>query len=154
MRFLTRFSLRNPVAIVILVLLVAIGGILSSFGLKEELMPDMSIPIISIMTTYPGASPSQVATDVTTPIEKALNGAQHVQTITSTSVANVSQIELQLDMNADLNAVEQNVEQLLNQVQLPTTAGKPTVRSFSFSNTPYWRSPSRQANLPVNNLKT
>ncbi|CAM3689530.1 efflux RND transporter permease subunit [Alicyclobacillus pomorum] len=136
MRFLTRFSLRNPVAIVILVLLVAIGGILSSFGLKEELMPDMSIPIISIMTTYPGASPSQVATDVTTPIEKALNGAQHVQTITSTSVANVSQIELQLDMNADLNAVEQNVEQLLNQVQLPTTAGKPTVRSFSFSNTP------------------
>ncbi len=136
MRFLTQFSLRNPVAIVILVLLVAIGGILSAFGLNEELMPDMSIPIISIMTTYPGASPSQVATDVTTPIEKALNGAQHVQTITSTSVANVSQIELQLDMNADLNSVEQNVEQLLNQVQLPTTAGKPTVQSFSFSNTP------------------
>jgi HAE1 family hydrophobic/amphiphilic exporter-1 len=39
-------------------------------------------------------------------------------------------------MNADLNAVEQKVEQAINQVQLPSTAGKPTVRSFSFSNAP------------------
>jgi HAE1 family hydrophobic/amphiphilic exporter-1 len=136
MHFLTKFSLRNPVAIVILVLLIAIGGILSAFGLQEDLMPNMSVPIISIMTTYPGTSPSQVATDVTTPIEKALNGAQDVQTITSTSVANVSQIELQLNMDADLKTDMQNVEQIVNQVQLPSTAVKPNVRSFSFSNTP------------------
>lgn len=136
MHFLTKFSLRNPVAIVILVLLIAIGGILSAFGLQEDLMPNMSVPIISIMTTYPGTSPSQVATDVTKPIEKALNGAQDVLTITSTSVANVSQIELQLNMNADLKSDIQNVEQIVNQVQLPSTAAKPNVRSFSFSNTP------------------
>ncbi|MBM7650731.1 efflux RND transporter permease subunit [Neobacillus cucumis] len=136
MHFLTKFSLRNPVAIVILVLLIAIGGILSAFGLQEDLMPNMSVPIISIMTTYPGTSPSQVATDVTKPIEKALNGAQDVQTITSTSVANVSQIELQLNMNADLKSDLQTVEQIVNQVQLPSTATKPNVRSFSFSNTP------------------
>ncbi|MCM2535807.1 efflux RND transporter permease subunit [Neobacillus pocheonensis] len=136
MRFLTKFSLRNPVAVIILVLLIAIGGILSAFGLQEDLMPNMSVPIISVMTTYPGASPSQVATDVTKPIEKALNGAQDVQTISSTSVANVSQIELQLNMSADLNTDVQNVEQIVNQVQLPTTATKPNVRSFSFSNTP------------------
>jgi len=136
MHFLTKFSLRNPVAIVILVLLIAIGGILSAFGLQEELMPNMSVPIISVMTTYPGASPSQVAQDVTTPIEKALNGAQDVQNISSTSVANVSQIELQLNMDADLNTNIQKVEEILNQVQLPTTAGKPSVRSFSFSSTP------------------
>lgn len=116
MRFLTKFSLRNPVAVVILVLLIAIGGILSAFGLQEDLMPNMSVPIISVMTTYPGASPSQVATDVTKPIEKALNGAQDVQTISSTSVANVSQIELQLNMSADLNTDVQNVEQIVNQV--------------------------------------
>jgi multidrug efflux pump subunit AcrB len=136
MHFLTKFSLRNPVAIVILVLLIAIGGLLSAFGLQEDLMPNMSVPVISIMTTYPGTSPSQVATDVTKPIEKALNGAQDVQTITSTSVANVSQIELQLNMNADLKSDIQNVEQIVNQVQLPSTAAKPNVRSFSFSNTP------------------
>jgi HAE1 family hydrophobic/amphiphilic exporter-1 len=136
MHFLTKFSLRNPVAIVILVLLIAIGGILSAFGLQEDLMPNMSVPIISVMTTYPGTSPSQVASDVTTPIEKALNGAQDVETITSTSVANVSQIELQLNMNADLQTDLQNIEQIVNQVQLPSTANKPDVRTFSFSNTP------------------
>lgn len=136
MRFLTKFSLKNPVAIIIFVLLIAVGGIISAFGLQEDLMPNMSVPIISIMTTYPGASPSQVATDVTTPIEKALNGAQDVQNITSTSVANVSQIELQLDMNADVNTDIQNVEQIVNQVQLPTTVEKPSIRSFSFNNAP------------------
>ncbi len=136
MRFLTKFSLRNPVAVIILVLLVAVGGILSAFGLQEDLMPNMTIPVISIVTTYPGASPSQVATDVTTPIEKALNGAQDVQTITSTSLANVSEIELQLNMNANLNADLQNVQQIVNQVQLPSSAGQPTVKSYSFSNTP------------------
>lgn len=136
MRFFTRFSLRNPVAVVILVLLIAAGGILSSFQLKEELMPNISVPIISVMTTYPGASPQQVATDVTAPLEKALNGATDVQTVTSTSIANVSEIELQLSMSADINTVEQKVNQLIGQVQVPSTAGKPTVRSFSFSNQP------------------
>ncbi|MDQ0188781.1 efflux RND transporter permease subunit [Alicyclobacillus cycloheptanicus] len=136
MRFLTRFSLRNPVVIVILVILVLVGGVLSALGLQEDLMPDLSVPIISIQTTYPGASPSQVANDITTPLEKALNGTQDVQTITSTSIANVSQIELELDMNANLNTVEQNVEQIVNRVNLPSTAGTPSVNSFSFSNTP------------------
>ncbi len=136
MRFLTRFSLRNPVAIAIFVLLIVVSGILSALGLQEDLMPNLSIPVISISTTYPGASPSQVATDVTTPIEKALNGAANVDSITSSSMANVSQIELQLNMNANLNTVEQNVQQIVNQVSLPSTAGQPQVKSFSFSNTP------------------
>jgi multidrug efflux pump subunit AcrB len=136
MRFLTKFSLRNPVAVIILVLLIAVGGILSAFGLQEDLMPNMSVPIISVVTTYSGATPSQVATDITTPIEKALNGAQDVQTITSTSLANVSEVELQLNMNANLNADLQNVQQIAGQVQLPSSAGQPTVKSYSFSNTP------------------
>lgn len=136
MRFFTHFSLRNPVAVVILVLLIAVGGILSSLQLKEELMPNISVPIVSVVTTYPGATPQQVATDITAPLEKALNGAKDVQDVTSTSLANVSQIELQLSMSADINTVEQNVTQLVNQVVLPSSAGKPSVQSFSFSNQP------------------
>jgi len=153
MRFLTQFSLRNPVAITIFVLIIAVGGILSAFGLQEDLMPDMSLPIISVMTTYPGASPSQVATDITTPIEKALNGTQDVQTITSTSVANVSQIELQLNMNANLNTVVQNVDQVINQVPLPATSGKPTVQSFSFSNAPVLEFTVASSKLSIEQLK-
>ncbi|WDL95543.1 efflux RND transporter permease subunit [Alicyclobacillus sp. ALC3] len=133
---MTRFSLRNPVAVVILALLVAILGVVSAFGLQEDLMPNLSIPVLSISTSYPGASPSQVATDITAPLEKALNGATDVQSITSTSLANVSQIQLQLSMSANLNTVQQNVQQIVSQVQLPSTAGTPSIQSFSFSNTP------------------
>ncbi len=128
--------MRNPVAVVILALLVAIAGVVSAFGLQEDLMPNLSIPVLSISTSYPGASPSQVATDVTAPLEKALNGATDVQNITSTSLANVSEIQLQLSMNANLNTVQQDVQQIVNQVQLPSTAGTPSIQSFSFSNTP------------------
>lgn len=116
-------------------------------------MPNLSIPVLSITTTYPGASPSQVATDVTSPLEKALNGASEVQNITSTSLANVSQIQLQLNMSANLNTVQQNVQQIVNQVQLPSTAGTPSIQSFSFSNTPVLAVTVASGQLPQTALK-
>lgn len=153
MRFLTRFSLSNPVAVVILVLLVAIGGILSYFGLNEEFMPDLSYPVISIITAYPGASPIQVANDVTHPLEQALKGVQDVQTVTSTSVANVSEIELQFNMKVDQNTVEQKVQQSVGQVQLPSSAAKPNVQTYSMSSQPILQFAAISGNLSNEKLK-
>lgn len=136
MHVLTRFSLKNPVVVAILVALVAVGGILSALGLKEELMPNIALPVIAVVTPYPGASPSEVASNVTTPLENALDGISGVKTVTSTSVENVSEISLELNMNADLNTVEQKVQQTVNQVILPQSALRPTVQKFSFDASP------------------
>ncbi|GGI98670.1 multidrug transporter AcrB [Alicyclobacillus cellulosilyticus] len=136
MPWLTRFALRNPVAVSILAAITCIAGILSAFQLKEELMPDISVPVLSITTTYPGASPRQVAADVTSPLEQALRGVPGVDSISSTSLANVSQIELALNMDADLTAVEAKVRERLDQVRLPDNAGHPNVQSFSFNSQP------------------
>ena len=136
MRFFTRFALKNPVAIWIIAILLIFGGAFSATQLQEELMPSISIPVVAVITSYPGASPSAVAKDVTEPLEKALRGVQNVQDVLSSSVENVSQIELQLSMSADPNKVAQDVQQTISQVQLPSSTSKPSVQQFSFSSSP------------------
>ncbi|WP_067932693.1 efflux RND transporter permease subunit [Alicyclobacillus kakegawensis] len=136
MRLLTRFSMQNPIVIAILAVLVTVGGILSGRQLQEELMPDISLPIVSVVTSYPGAAPDQVASDVTEPLEKALKGLPGVQTVLSTSTANVSGIEVQLDMDANVQDVEQKIQAAVNKVQLPDGAGQPNVQDFSFDSSP------------------
>ncbi len=136
MRFFTRFALKNPVAIWIIAILLILGGAFSATQLQEELMPSISIPVVAVITSYPGASPSAVAKDVTDPLEKALRGVQNVQDVLSSSVENVSQIELQLSMSADPNKVAQDVQQTISQVVLPSSASKPSVQQFSFSSSP------------------
>ncbi|QQE79492.1 efflux RND transporter permease subunit [Alicyclobacillus sp. SO9] len=136
MRFLTRFSLRNPVAVVILTLIIAIGGIFSATNLKEELMPNIAFPVVAVVTPYPGASPQEVAKNVTEPLEKALRGVSGVNTVTSTSIENVSEIELQMNMSANLNTAMQKAQNEVNQVKLPSGAQTPKLQKFSFNSQP------------------
>ncbi len=136
MRFLSRFSLRNPVVIIILTVLLAIGGALSASSLNEELFPNISLPVITVITGYPGAAPNAVASDVSDPLEKALRSVAGVKNVTSTSVQNVSEISLELHSSASITTVEQNVQQTVNQVQLPTSALRPNIQQFSFNAQP------------------
>lgn len=154
MRFLTRFSMRNPVVIFILTALVIVGGVLSSLSLKEELMPNISFPIIGILTTYQGASPSVVASDVTQPLEKAVQSLSGVQDVESNSVQNVSEIEVQLTLSADLNSVLQKVQQAVSQVQLPSTASTPQVQQYSFNSQPIVYYTIASNRLPFATLKS
>lgn len=147
MRFLTRFSLRNPVVIVILTILLAIGGALSAASLNEELFPNITLPVITVITGYPGAAPGAVASDVSDPLEKALRSVAGVKNVTSTSVQNLSEISLELHSSANINTVQQNVQQTVNQVQLPTSALRPSIQQFSFNAQPviYFTISSKQA---------
>ncbi|MCY0876260.1 MAG: efflux RND transporter permease subunit [Firmicutes bacterium] len=153
MKFLTRFSMRNPVVIFILTALVIVGGVLSSLSLKEELMPNISFPVIGILTTYTGASPSVVASDVTDPLEKAVESLSGVQDVESNSVQNVSEIEVQLSLSADLNKVQQTVQQAVSAVQLPSAASTPQVQQFSFNSQPILYYTVSSNRLPFATLK-
>ena len=136
MRFLSRFALKNPVAIVILTVIVAIAGVISSLNLKEELLPNFSFPVLMVITSYPGAGPATVVQDVTKPLETAFQGIQNIKTIQSTSRQGLSQIEIEFTSGANLNSLQQKVRDTVAQVQLPTTAGLPQILQFSFSTQP------------------
>lgn len=66
---LTKFSLKRPVTTLLVVLALAVFGISSLLGLRLELMPDMDMPVMMVMTIYPGADPESVEELVSSEIE-------------------------------------------------------------------------------------
>ena len=69
---LSEISIKRPIATVMLTLMVVVVGIYSMISIPKDLMPDIEMPVALVMTTYNGASPEEIETLVTEPIEKAL----------------------------------------------------------------------------------
>ena len=89
MYMLAALSMKNRALIALITVVVAIFGGISLTSLKQELAPSIEFPQLSIVTSYPGASPDIVNTDVSTPIETAIQGITGLET-TSTTTPTVS----------------------------------------------------------------
>ena len=77
--WITRVSIRNPVFATMVMVGIAVLGIFAYNRLRIEQMPDVSLPFVFVRTFYPGASPEVVETDVTKPIEYAINTVSGVK---------------------------------------------------------------------------
>jgi HAE1 family hydrophobic/amphiphilic exporter-1 len=66
---ITRLALGRPAVVFLLTLLVIVAGVFAVFRLKTELFPDIDFPVVTVATSYPGASPDAVLEDVTIPVE-------------------------------------------------------------------------------------
>lgn len=130
---LSSFSLRNATLIIVAIVMLAAGGIYSAFNLKQEAFPDISFPDVIITTVYPGASPTDVLTDVSKPMESAVSGVNGIQQVSSQSSEGVSTVIAEFDVNADSKQAQQDVEDAIKNVQLPATAQTPIVSRISFS---------------------
>jgi HAE1 family hydrophobic/amphiphilic exporter-1 len=136
MKFFTDFSLRNPVAIVLLVILVAVGGIYSTTNFKQEMLPDVAFPGIMVTAIYPGAAPNEVLNQVTMPLEKALRNVDGVKNVTSQSANSVSNLQLEFGYSEDMKEKKSKVEEAISGIELPVDVAKPEVISFATSNDP------------------
>ena len=136
MNFLTRFSLKNATAVLLLVVLITGAGIYSAQTMKQETMPDITIPYIAIATAYPGASPDDVLENVTKPIERALSGTSGLKNLTSTSAENVSLVVLEFDFDTDMDKTKTKVEEALKKIQFPDGVLTPNVTRISFGSFP------------------
>ncbi|BCL78353.1 hydrogenase expression protein [Ktedonobacteria bacterium brp13] len=137
MSFLSKISLANKslVALVTIAILLLGGFVIPS--LKQELFPSISLPTISVVAVYNGASPSIVERDVTNPLEQNLQGLQGLQTETSYSNEGVSLITLSFNYGTDINQATQTVSESLNKAQPSLPSGvTPQVRSFSIADLP------------------
>lgn len=136
MNFFTRFSLRNVSAVILLCLMIIGGGIYSGMGLKKETMPDINIPIVGIVTVYPGAAPGDVLDKVSKPMEEAVASVPGLQGYTSTSSENVSTVIARFDYSEDMDKAQQQVEQAIKDVQLPDNALAPKIMRINFGSFP------------------
>ncbi|MGF7049032.1 HAE1 family hydrophobic/amphiphilic exporter-1 [Paenibacillus sp. DS2015] len=136
MKGIINFSLNNKFAIWILTIIVTAAGLFAGVTMKQETMPNINIPFLSITAIYPGAAPEGVVQDVTIPLEKRLRNVDGVKTVSSTSMENASSIAMEFDYGTNLDQATAAVREALNEVTLPDGAQKPTISKFSISSFP------------------
>ncbi|WP_156450473.1 efflux RND transporter permease subunit [Anoxybacillus sp. P3H1B] len=138
MENMIKFSLRNKLAIWILTVIAIFAGLFSGFNMKLETIPDINTPIISVTTTYPGATPEEVQEKVTVPIEEAVRNLNGVEIVSSNSFENASSIQIEYKFEKDMERAEEEVEKALKQVELPDGVGEPKIARFSINAFPVY----------------
>lgn len=134
----TRLALNRPVTIMVFVVAVIVLGFYSLSRMQVELQPKVDFPVITIITTYPGASPDEVETLVTKPIEDAVAGVEGLRQITSTSQYGVSQVVLEFYIGTDVGQAYIDVQAKINTAiaQLPRDAERPIISKLDTQSLP------------------
>lgn len=137
MNLLSVFSLRNRALIALLTLVVALFGGYALSALKLELFPSLTLPNVTIVTSYPGASPEVVENDVSTPIESAIQSVEGLESTSATSSSGISTVQASFSYGTDLTRAEQKVELAVGRIssQLPSGVD-PQVFTFSIGDFP------------------
>ncbi|MBE3589483.1 MAG: efflux RND transporter permease subunit, partial [Firmicutes bacterium] len=136
MRRIVDFCLQNTFAVVLTFAFLLGFGAFTAARMNQEEMPAVDIPYVAVVTAYPGSTPEDVDANVTAPLESALRQVRGVKNVYSTSVANLSVVELEFDINSDVAADEAAVKEAVDRVRLPENAQKPQVSHFNFSDVP------------------
>ena len=128
-----RFSVKKPFTVLVAVIAIIALGFVSLSHLTMDLLPEMSLPYLIIITTYPGASPDKVEAQVTVPIEGALGTISGVENISSSSSENYSMVQLEFADGTDMNSAIVKVSGAINQLEgvLPDGAGTPSIMEIS-----------------------
>ncbi len=131
--------LKNVRVVVLLVITILFVGFFSILTLSKRLNPEVKLTIVSVSTVLPGASPSDVETLLTTPLENKLLGIKGLDTITSSSQDNVSVVVMQFLSGVDKDKARTDVQAAVSEVTgLPTDAKTPKVTALDFEDTPIW----------------
>ena len=135
---LTKFSLKRPVTTLLVVLALAVFGISSLLGLRLELMPDMDMPVMMVMTIYPGADPESVEELVSSEIEGKVGALSGVDSVTTYSQENSSLVLLQYDYSVDTNDAYLDLRAALDSVErsLPDDCQSPIVMKMDINSMP------------------
>ncbi len=134
-----RFLVRHGRIFTLLVIVLPIvAGTYAYQSLPKEGEPEISVPHAIITTTYPGASPSEIESLVTNPLEEALSGLKHMEEIRSSSAESVSVIVIDFDVESDLELSLQRVREKVTDAQkeLPDEADDSSVTEISFTDIP------------------
>lgn len=128
---ISELSLRRPVLAVVLNIIIVVFGIIGYKFLGVRDYPAIDPPNITVSTSYGGANPDIIETQITEPLEKAINGIAGVKNITSSSSAGRSNINVEFDLSVDLEAAANDVRDKVSQASraLPNDLESPPVVS-------------------------
>jgi multidrug efflux pump len=136
---ITDLSIRHRLTVYVLIVFILVAGVGSYTSLPRESFPEVEIPLIVIYTGYLGASPEDVETLLTRPIETELKGITGIKEIRSTSNEGLSVIEVEFNPDVDLEAALQRVRERVDlaKAELPSDIDDdPRIQDVDFSQIP------------------
>ncbi len=131
-------AVKRPVTTILIFVGLMVMGLYSLVQLPVDLYPEMELPFVVVMTTYPGASASDIESNVTRPIENTLNSVSNLKEITSTSSDGTSVIFMNYEYGTNLDEASNDIRSNLGFVErmLPEDCEKPAIIKFSTSMMP------------------
>ena len=135
---LSKQSVRRPFTVIVAIILVAILGVVSYMNMTVDLLPNLNLPYVVVVTSYPGASPEVVETTVTRSVEQSMSTISNVKNIQSVSSEHLSMIILEFvgDTNMDTAVIE--IRESLDMIKafFPDDVGSPMLMKINPSMMP------------------
>jgi len=153
---LTELSIKRPSFIIVIFIILIGGGLISYNQLSYELMPDFSPPVLTVTTTYPGASPATVESQVSKPLEDGLSGIENLDEVTSFSLENASVVLLEFKNGVDINEALQDAQRKINAIEnnLPDNASKPVLAKIEPNASPVIQASAVATNMDNRSFMT
>lgn len=125
---LTRQSLDNPAAVAVVTAVIMLLGVASILSLPAQLLPQIQKPIISVINSWPGASPAEIESEISVPVEEVLQGTPGMTEMVSWNMTNFGFMQLEFAIETDMTRALIDIISRLNRLRpLPANAEKPQV---------------------------
>ncbi|MEE2692024.1 MAG: efflux RND transporter permease subunit [Pseudomonadota bacterium] len=133
--------IRRPILASVFSLLIVIAGLAALFGVEVRELPDVDQPVVTIRTSYPGATPESIDAEVTAIIENAVSQVDGVKSISSSSEYAESRVVIEFSPSVDINIAATDVKNAVSAVQrdLPEEVEEPVVVKADSDGSPIMR---------------
>ncbi len=130
---MSKFSVKKPFTVLVGVIIAIVLGVVSLMKMQLDLLPEISLPYLMVLTTYPGASSEKIETEICEPMEGALGTINGVKNTYSICSENYGMVELEFQDGTDIDSAMVKVSSALNTLQpvLPEDAGTPSIIEIS-----------------------
>ncbi|HET9983987.1 MAG TPA: efflux RND transporter permease subunit [Longimicrobiales bacterium] len=153
---LSGVAIKRPVFTAMIMLGLVVLGLFGLRRLAIDQFPDVDIPVVSVQTVYPGASPETMEREVTRRLEEAFNPIEGVDKITSVSLEGVSQVVVEFELGRNGDQAAQDVRSKIDGVRrsMPEDVEAPVVQKFDPSAQPIISLALASDRLPIGKLTT
>lgn len=126
---ITSFSIKRPVTIFMAIITILMFGVVSFFKLNVDMLPSFNLPVLMVMTSYPGAGPSEIESIITDPFESILLTTTNIENVNSVSSEGSSMIMLEFKDGTDMDFASIEVREKIDMIKsmLPSDASDPTI---------------------------
>lgn len=130
---LAKFSVKKPFTVLVIVILIIVFGAVSFTKMTPDLFPSINMPYAMVMTTDTGASPEEVESEVTKPLEQQMATLNHIKNVTSKSSENYSLVMLEFSDDVNMDAISVDIREKIDLISgnWDETVGTPVVMKMN-----------------------